>query len=107
MPERGAQPMTRTLSRVALSLAAFVCMTGAAATQTVGFTTLQPGAINHLQAQIISKVVKAHSGLQMRVIPVAGTTATQAAVQNQQAEFTIGDVNNMGDALHGRGMFEK
>jgi TRAP transporter TAXI family solute receptor len=90
-----------------LSLAALALMTGTAAGQTVGFTTLQPGAINHLQAQIISKVVKAHAGLQMRVIPVAGTTATQAAVNNKQAEFTIGDVNNMGDALHGQGMFEK
>jgi TRAP transporter TAXI family solute receptor len=79
---------------------------GPAAAQTVGFTTLQPGAINHLQAQIISKMVQAKAGLQMRVIPVAGTTATLAAVQNKQAEFTIGDVNNMGDAIRAEGMFK-
>jgi hypothetical protein len=76
-----------------------------ASAETVGFTTLQPGAINHLQAQIIGKVVQAHSDLQVRVIPVAGTTATLAAVQNKQAEFTIGDVNNMADAINGAGMF--
>lgn len=76
-----------------------------ASAETVGFTTLQPGAINHLQAQIIGKVVQAHSDLQVRVIPVAGTTATLAAVQNKQAEFTIGDVNNMADAINGVEMF--
>jgi TRAP transporter TAXI family solute receptor len=75
--------------------------------QTVGFTTLQPGSINHLQAGIIGKVVQGHTKLQVRVIPVAGTTATQTAVQNRQAEFTIGDVNNMGDAVRSEGMFEK
>lgn len=78
-----------------------------ASAEVVGFSTLQPGAINHLQAQIIGKVVQTHTDLQVRVIPVAGTTATQAAVQNKQAEFTIGDVNNMGDAIRGTGMFDK
>jgi len=93
--------------RLVACVAGTLIFGNSAAAQTVGFTTLQPGAINHLQAQIISKVVKAKAGLQMRVIPVAGTTATLAAVQNRQAEFTIGDVNNMGDALRGEGMFEK
>jgi hypothetical protein len=78
-----------------------------ASAEVVGFSTLQPGAINHLQAQIIGKAVQGNTDLQVRVIPVAGTTATQAAVQNRQAEFTIGDVNNMGDALQGTGMFDK
>lgn len=88
-------------------LFAAVSFASLASAQTVGFTTLQPGSINHLQAGIIGKVVQSHSKLQVRVIPVAGTTATQAAVQNRQAEFTIGDVNNMGDAVRGEGMFEK
>ena len=74
---------------------------------TIGFTTLQPGTINHLQAQVIGKVVQSHTGLQVRVIPVAGTTAVQAAVQNQQAEFTVSDVNNMGDAVRSDGVFAK
>lgn len=87
--------------------AAVVAFSGLSAAQTVGFTTLQPGSINHLQAGIIGKVVQSHTKLQVRVIPVAGTTAIQAAVQNKQAEFTIGDVNNMGDAVRGEGMFEK
>jgi TRAP transporter TAXI family solute receptor len=103
MLDRQNAPKSAHLTAAAAALA--VLLAAPAAAQTVGFTTLQPGAINHLQAQIISKVVKAHAGLQMRVIPVAGTTATQAAVQNKQAEFTI--VNNMGDAVHARGMFEK
>lgn len=82
-------------------------MAAGASAQTIGFTTLQPGAINHLQAQIIGKVVQAKTDLQVRVIPVAGTTATQAAVQNRQAEFTIGDINNVNDAMNGTGVFSK
>jgi hypothetical protein len=98
--------MIRTLGRIALSLGA-VALASTAGAQTIGFTTLQPGAINHLQAQIIGKMVQGKTGIQVRVIPVAGTTATQAAVQNRQAEITIGDVNNMGDAVRGEGEFEK
>jgi TRAP transporter TAXI family solute receptor len=88
-----------------LAAGAVIASAAGASAETVGFTTLQPGAINHLQAQIIGKVVQGHSDLQVRVIPVAGTTATLAAVHNQQAEFTIGDVNNMADAINGAGMF--
>ncbi len=89
----------------AIAAAAVLAVAAGATAETVGFTTLQPGAINHLQAQIIGKVVQAHSDLQVRVIPVAGTTATLAAVQNKQAEFTLSDVNNMADAIHAAGMF--
>ena len=95
------------MQRLARALAAGAVLASAvtASAETVGFTTLQPGAINHLQAQIIGKVVQGHSDLQVRVIPVAGTTATLAAVQNRQAEFTLSDVNNMADAINGVGMF--
>lgn len=95
------------MQKLAGALVTGFCLVSAvvASAETVGFTTLQPGAINHLQAQIIGKVVQAHSDLQVRVIPVAGTTATLAAVQNKQAEFTIGDVNNMADAINGADMF--
>jgi TRAP transporter TAXI family solute receptor len=98
--------MYRFLSSIAAAVVVAALSFGASA-QTIGFTTLQPGAINHLQAQIIGKVVQEHTAMQVRVIPVAGTTATQSAVQNHQAEFTIGDVNNMGDAVRSEGMFSK
>ena len=98
--------LIRSLKTLALG-AAVAALPLAASAETIGFTTLQPGAINHLQAQIIGKVVQEHTDLQVRVIPVAGTTATQAAVQNHSAEVTIGDVNNMGDAVRGEGMFSK
>lgn len=98
--------MTTIFRNLVLPGVALALVSGAAAAETVGFSTLPVGAINHLQAQIIGKVVQSHTDLQVRVIPVAGTTATQAAVQNRDAEFTIGDVNNMTDALRGEGMFE-
>jgi len=97
--------MGKAFRNLVLSFAAVSLAAGTAAAETVGFTTLPVGAINHLQAQIIGKVVQTHTDLQVRVIPVAGTTATQAAVQNREAEFTIGDVNNMADAVRGEGMF--
>lgn len=97
--------MAKRFRNLLLSLATVSLAAGTAAAETVGFTTLPVGAINHLQAQIIGKVVQTHTDLQVRVIPVAGTTATQAAVQNREAEFTIGDVNNMADAIRAEGMF--
>jgi TRAP transporter TAXI family solute receptor len=103
----GGINIMKNLVRLSVLAAAALAVGGAAHAETIGFTTLQPGAINHLQAQIIGKVVQAHTDLQVRVIPVAGTTATLAAVQNRQAEITIGDVNNMGDAIRGTGMFTK
>jgi TRAP transporter TAXI family solute receptor len=90
-----------------LSMAAFAFAATTAGAQTIGFTTLQPGSINHVQAQIIGKMVQGATDLQVRVIPVAGTTATHSAVQNRQAEISIGDVNNMSDAVHSEGVFEK
>ncbi|MBT3551117.1 MAG: TAXI family TRAP transporter solute-binding subunit [Rhodospirillaceae bacterium] len=96
----------KNIIRLSAAVAA-VAIAGTAQAETIGFTTLQPGAINHLQAQIIGKVVQSRTDLQVRVIPVAGTTATLAALQNRQAEISVSDVNNMGDAVRGKGMFSK
>ena len=72
-----------------------------ASAKTVAIATLQVGAINNLQAQIIAKVVQRHAGLQARVIPMGGTSATLAAVNAKAAEFSTGDITNMRQAVEG------
>jgi len=99
--------MTIQAGRLRFSFAALALASGAAAAQTVGFTTLPVGAINNIQAQVIAKVVQGHAGLQVRVIPVSGTTATLAAVQNKQAEFSISNIDNVADAMRSEGVFSQ
>jgi TRAP-type uncharacterized transport system substrate-binding protein len=73
----------------------------AASAQTIGFATLPVGAINNLQAQIIAKVVQRHAGLQARVLPMGGTSATLAALDAKAAEFSTGDITNVREGLKG------
>jgi TRAP transporter TAXI family solute receptor len=82
-----------------LSAAAAIWLSGGAMAQTYGFSTLQAGAMLNLQAQIMSKVVQTKEGMQMRVIPTAGTYESIVAVQAGDAEFSIADVNNVSDAI--------
>ncbi len=92
--------MYRILS--SLTLAATVALAPiSASAETIGIATLQVGAINNLQAQIIAKVVQRHAGLQARVLPMGGTSATLAAVNAKAAEFSTGDVSNMRQAIEG------
>jgi len=93
--------MLRFLSAAAVG-AMLAVSSVAASSQTLGFATIPVGAINNLQAQVIAKVAQEATGMQIRVIPVGGSSATLAAVATKAAEFTIGDVVNMAGAVHGR-----
>ena len=73
----------------------------ASSAQTVGIATLPVGAINNLQAQIIAKVVQSNTKLQVRVLPLGGSTATLAAVNAKAAEFTTGDITNTRQGFEG------
>ena len=72
-----------------------------ASAKTIAIATLQIGAINNLQAQIIAKVVQGHTDLQVRVIPMGGTSATLASINAKAAEFSTGDVSNMRQGVEG------
>ena len=72
-----------------------------ASAKTVAIATLQVGAINNLQAQIIAKVVQGHTDLQVRVIPMGGTSATLASLNAKAAEFSTGDISNMREGVEG------
>lgn len=78
-----------------------------AASETIGIASIPVGAINHLQAQIFAKVVQQHAGLQTRVIPMGGTSATLAALEAKAAEFTNGDVTNTRSGVEGSHGFSR
>jgi hypothetical protein len=95
--------MLKSVRLAALAAATFATAAGA---QTVGFATLPPGSILHLQASAIAKVVQDNSKLQVRVIGFGGDTGILEAVNSKQAEFWILDVGESADALHGRGSWK-
>lgn len=68
----------------------------------VSISTLPPGAINNVQAQVIAKVVQERSGLQMRVVTFNAPSAILGAVQNRQAEFTFTSNDEAGAAYRGK-----
>lgn len=78
-----------------------------AAAQTVAISTLPPGAINHLQASAIAKVVQENSDLQMRVITFNSPAAIIAAAQNKQAEFAYTSNEEAGDAFTGSNEYKR
>ncbi|MAF46806.1 MAG: TAXI family TRAP transporter solute-binding subunit [Rhodospirillales bacterium] len=92
--------MTQFLKCATLALLAAAAPATAFA-QTLGFATLQPGAINHVQAQIISKVVQTATGMQVRVLPMRGTAAVLSAVHSKHAEFSVGTASHMTTAVLG------
>ena len=95
------------MKRLAVSMAALCLLgTGAAPAQTIGFATLPPGAINNVQAQVIAKVVQAHTDLKVRVTPYRGGGAVAAAVNSKRAEFGISDPVEVTDALTGTYRFK-
>jgi TRAP transporter TAXI family solute receptor len=96
------------LSRRVIVWAALAATLGAgrAEAQTVAISTLPPGAINHLQASAIAKVVQEHSGLQMRVITFNSPAAIIAATQTRQAEFAYTSNEEAGSAANGTEDYE-
>lgn len=90
----------RLLGSAAAAVALLASAPGNA--QVVAFGTLQPGAINNIFAQIVSKVVQQNSKLQMRVLPMRSGDAQYSAVQARRSEFAIGDINDITAALLGK-----
>jgi len=97
--------MTSLRSAAAATLAVLVSLVmlgpDRAAAQTVAISTLPPGAINHVQAAAIAKVVQEKSDLQMRLMTFNAPAAIIGAVQNKQAEFAYTSNEEAGDAFSG------
>ena len=103
--------MIRNLCRGALACAAILLLVagvgaGSVAAQTVAISTLPPGAINHLQASAIAKVVQENSDLQMRLITFNSPAAINGAAQNKQAEFAYTSADEAAFAFNGEGEYK-
>jgi uncharacterized protein len=103
--------MTSLRSAAPVLLAALISLAvlgaGRAAAQTVAISTLPPGAINHVQAAAIAKVVQENSDLQMRLMTFNAPAAIIGAVQNKQAEFAYTSNEEAGDAFSGDNEYKK
>jgi TRAP transporter TAXI family solute receptor len=92
----------RAVALVTAGIVAVAAWTGLAAAEPLAISTLPPGAINNVQAQVIAKTVQERSDLQMRVITFNAPSAILGAVQNRQAEFTFTSNDEAGAAFRGK-----
>lgn len=89
----------------ATATAAAASLSAVAGAQPIAIATLPVGSTLNLQAEVIGKVVQEHAGIQVRVIPLSGTSETMAAVQSGEADFTLTDISNTADAINAAGEF--
>jgi len=91
----------RTIIKGLLAIAVAAGFSASAAAELVAISTLPPGAINNVQAQVVAKVVQENSDLQMRVVTFNSPTAIIGAVQNKQADFAFTSNDEAGTAVRG------
>lgn len=84
-----------------MAAAAAFAWAGAATAEPVAISTLPPGAINNVQAQVVAKVVQENSDLQMRVSTFNGPSAIIGAAENGQVEFAYTSNDEAGAAVRG------
>src|SRR5262245_28569142 len=77
---------------VAIGFASIVLGAHAAAAQTLGFATMQPGTLNHTSGSAVAKVLKEKAGLNVVVQPTAGESVLIPLVSRGEAEFGIANV---------------
>jgi uncharacterized protein len=75
----------------------------AAAAQTYGFATLQPGTLNHTTASAVAKVVKEKAGLNILVQPAAGDSVIIPMVNKGEVEIGIANTPELHNAWDGAG----
>ena len=86
---------------VIAGLAALTVGIGAAAAQTYGIATMQPGTLSHTSASAIAKVLKEKGGLNVLVQPTAGETTLIPMVNRGEAELGIANINEVVEAWDG------
>lgn len=90
--------MTACAGAAALALAG-----GVAGAQTLGFTAMQPGTINHTTSSAIAKVLKEKGGLNTLVQATAGESVMIAIVGRGEADFGMANAPEIGTALANNG----
>jgi TRAP transporter TAXI family solute receptor len=90
--------LARCAGAIAVALAS-----GVAQAQTLGFTSMQPGTINHTTSSAIAKVLKEKGGLNVLVQPTAGESVMIAIVGRGEADFGMANAPEIGGALANNG----
>lgn len=93
--------MMKAFSRGVAALIAAAAWTGVATAATTSISTLPPGAINNVQAQVIAKVVQENSDLQMRVATFNSPSSILGSVNSRQADFAFSSNDESGAAVTG------
>jgi TRAP transporter TAXI family solute receptor len=73
------------------------------AAQTLGFTAMQPGTINHTTSSAIAKVLKEKGGLNTLIQATAGESVMIAIVGRGEADFGMANAPELGLALANNG----
>ena len=102
-PDPRRLPGARAMAR-ALALATGLLLAGAAAAQTYGIGTMQPGTLNHSTGSTIARVMQQKLGLQTRVQPMAGESVILPLVAGDEIDFGIANVLEVLDAYEGKGV---
>lgn len=98
--------MTKHFLRGLVGAIAGLLVGGAAIAQTVTISTLPPGAINNVQAQVIAKVAQQNSDLQMRVVTFNSPSSILGSANTGQAEFAFSSNDESGSAVQGLGTYK-
>ncbi len=81
--------------------AGFAMAASAAAAQPVSLSTLPPGAINNVQAQVVAKVLQQKGNLNVRVATFNSPSNILASVNTKRAEFAWTSNDEGGAAFRG------
>lgn len=81
----------KTTSWIVAAAALCVCA-GTSLAQTMGFTTMQPGTLNHTSGSAIAKVLKEKANLNVVVQPTAGESVLIPMVGRGEAELGIANI---------------
>jgi TRAP transporter TAXI family solute receptor len=89
-----------------IALAITTLLASAAAAQTLGIGTSNPGSITHSTGSAIAKLITEQTGMQARVQPHSGNSAFVPAVNAGEVDFGAANVLEMQYALTGTGIYK-
>jgi TRAP transporter TAXI family solute receptor len=93
----------RRLTTIGAGAVALALAGGTVQAQTLGFTAMQPGTINHTTSSAIAKVLKEKGGLNTLIQATAGETVMIAIVGRGEADFGMANAPEIGTALANNG----
>ncbi|NQV54654.1 MAG: TAXI family TRAP transporter solute-binding subunit [Rhodospirillales bacterium] len=81
-------------------------ITAAAGAQTIGIATSGPGSITHSSGSALAKLITQDTGMQARVQPHSGNSATVPAVNAGEVDFALANEFELQFATTGTGIYK-